>query len=381
LKIARLVSSFPEDHRISGGLLPNIYHLSKEEIERGHETVIFTSGSAEAGSEYLDGIPIVRAGKPRLSRFFLGEWLLRSLRETGFRPDIIHSMNAMPLGWLYDPKWAKEIGASCVLSVHTPVLMKRPPALNYGYLTNTEYALLLKRLCRRVDFTIAVSRFVRRELVQIGTPRDRIAIAPSGLGIELFPPQEFPFLNPRKTVLYVGRFAKIKALRNLLLAARILRDQEGSAPGFLLVGGTPDDDDYDSVLSSISELDIEDIVTLVPPVEHQSISRIYDSCDCFVLPSNQEPLGKVVLEAMCSFRPVVAARAGGIPDIVWHGKNGLLFESDNPHSLAEEISRMLDSPKEAYKMARRGVSFAGRFDWRKISDMYLQAFNRALEMK
>jgi len=380
LKIARLVSGFPPDFNISGGLLPNIYYLSQEEIKSGHETAIFTSGEPREG-ENIDGVPIYRTPKAPLSRVFLGEMLIKTIKKTGFTPDVIHSMNAMPLGWLYQPEMSRQLGAKCVLSIHTPVLQTEGFSPSMRYIINTEYALLLRRLVKLVDLNLVVSRFVKRELVATGVSEKEIRIIPSGLRNEIFKAR--PLKEPGKrgiTCLYVGRFARIKGLGTLIRAARIIRDRGDFEVRFLLVGGTPGDDDYLRVRRMISDLGLQHTVIMCPPVTHHEIPNTYGQCDCFVLPSNREPLGKVVLEAMSSHRPVVASDAGGIPDLVWDGKTGLLFESGNPESLATRLCEVFRNRSRVRKITRRSVGFTKRFDWGEISRMYIDAFNLALEM-
>lgn len=377
LRIARAVSAF-DSARIRGGLMPNIYYLSKEEIKAGHETMIFTCGGGKA-YEQFDGIPIYRTRRSRLSRFTLGPMLLRAIKRSGLAPDIIHSMNAMPLGWIHNPRAIEAIGARCVLSVHTPVIQNEPFSMSNRYLVNSEYALLLKRLARTVDLNIAVSSFVKRELVAAGVPETRVRIVPSGLRSDLFEASPFPDFAPEAlNCLYVGRYARIKGLDTLIMAAKMLKDSGNVRARFNLVGGAPGDDDYHLVRRMVFGEGLQDTVTLTPPVDHQRIPDLYRSCDCFILPSRREPLGKVVLEAMSSRRLVIASRAAGIPDLVWNGKNGVLFDPDSPESLAKAITAVAFRKREAMKMASRGVGFSRRFDWRNISRRYVEAFESVL---
>ncbi len=375
MRIARLVSSFPEGGALTGGLLPNIYYLSTEEIRQGHETAIFTFGKGD-GQEMEGGVCVYRCGQPKLQRLLLGRALLRTIRRTGFRPDVMHSMNAMPLGWLYEPGDARRIGARCVLSVHTPVIQTDPVSLSRRYLLNAEYALLLRKVAARVDLNVAVSRFVKRELVSIGVSEERIQVIPSGLKTDLFSPESM-CLATQSDCLYVGRFALIKGLNNLVRAADILA-RRGKPVRFLLVGGSRSDDGYNALTASIAKHGLEDYFTLMPPVDYKGIHDLYKGCRCFVLPSTREPLGKVVLEAMCSRRPVLASDAGGIRDLVHHGKNGMVFKVGDPASLADRLSEILDDPKLALKLASRGVRFAKDFDWAQVSRMFLEAFESTL---
>jgi len=374
LRIARLVIDFPESHRLSGGLLPNIYYLSRCELEKGHETVIFTYGRGLFSKEQFEEIPIYRVPKPRVSRIFLGRSLLSAVRKTGFRPDVIHSVNATPLGWLFNREAAKRLDAKVVLSVHTPVLRHDKFRPEKTYLLNAEYFFLLRRLSRIVDLNIAVSRFVKKELVAIGVASDRVTVIPSGLNYSLF--SKGPARRSGHTpfrCLYVGRFARIKSLDVLLNAALYLKQL--SAPvRFTLIGGTPRDDDWKKVNHLLSEFGLREMVETKPPVPHCELVHYYRSHDCFILPSSREPLGKVVLEAMASCTPVIASDSGGIPDLVSNGINGVLFKSQNPAALAHAIIDLMNRPKDAGKMASRGKVYAASFDWKEISRRYVEAF-------
>ena len=78
--------------------------------------------------------------------------------------------------------------------------------------------------------------------------------------------------------------------------------------------------------------------------------------DVCVVPSVIEPLGLVALEAMAAGTPVVAAKTGGLPEIVEHQHNGLLVESRNPEELADAIIQMARSESERRRMGENGRS-------------------------
>jgi glycosyltransferase involved in cell wall biosynthesis len=71
-----------------------------------------------------------------------------------------------------------------------------------------------------------------------------------------------------------------------------------------------------------------------------------------VVPSRYENFPNTVLEAVALGTPIVAARVGGIPEIVAHRSTGCLFNAEDPRSLADELSWMLDHPDEAAAMGR-----------------------------
>jgi glycosyltransferase involved in cell wall biosynthesis len=84
------------------------------------------------------------------------------------------------------------------------------------------------------------------------------------------------------------------------------------------------------------------------------IPEIMPLFDVFVLPSLNEGMGRVLVEAMAAGRPVVASRVGGIPDLVRHGETGLLVAPRDELKLAANISLLLSNPDKADRMGAMG---------------------------
>lgn len=96
----------------------------------------------------------------------------------------------------------------------------------------------------------------------------------------------------------------------------------------------------------------------------QDLSEAFASADVFVMPSETETLGFVVLEAMASGVPVVATRSGGIPDLVQHEITGLLYEPGDMATCALYVSRVIEDPKFARKLSVQARKEAENWDWR-----------------
>ena len=84
------------------------------------------------------------------------------------------------------------------------------------------------------------------------------------------------------------------------------------------------------------------------------IPEIMPLFDVFVLPSLNEGMGRVLVEAMAAGRPVVASRVGGIPDLVRHGETGLLVTPRDDEAIAASISLLLSNPRKAERMGEQG---------------------------
>ena len=84
--------------------------------------------------------------------------------------------------------------------------------------------------------------------------------------------------------------------------------------------------------------------------------------DLFILPSRIEGLPLSLLEAMSSKLPVIASNISGSAEIVEHGKNGLLFKSENHTDLAEKIMFLYKNREEMKRLAQEAIETAHRFD-------------------
>jgi D-inositol-3-phosphate glycosyltransferase len=84
--------------------------------------------------------------------------------------------------------------------------------------------------------------------------------------------------------------------------------------------------------------------------------------DVLVVPSWAEPFGRVAAEAQRAGTPVLAARAGGLVDVVHHGQDGLLFPARDPDALAEQLQSVLIDPELRARLASAGRVSAQRFD-------------------
>src|SRR5439155_27018103 len=89
------------------------------------------------------------------------------------------------------------------------------------------------------------------------------------------------------------------------------------------------------------------------------VAAALDDSTLLVLPSRSEGMGRVIVEAFCRARPVVASRVGGIPDLVHDGTNGLLVEAGDTDGLADALVLVLDERELAERLGAGALSSAG----------------------
>ena len=103
--------------------------------------------------------------------------------------------------------------------------------------------------------------------------------------------------------------------------------------------------------------------------------------DLFILPSNKEGIGGILLDAMDRALPIVASRAGGVPEIVRDGENGILIDVGRASELQDAILRLYSDAALGTSMGARGRQFSRDFSADVMASRYLQLYEQAVEVR
>ena len=104
----------------------------------------------------------------------------------------------------------------------------------------------------------------------------------------------------------------------------------------------------------------------------------YAQADVFVMPSLVEAFGVVFLEAMASGIPVIGARAGGVPELIDHDRNGLLIEPGDAGGLTELLLRLLTDTPLQERLRKAGLETAQQFDVERMMQCTYQVYQNVL---
>ncbi len=178
-------------------------------------------------------------------------------------------------------------------------------------------------------------------------------------------------INDDKLLLFVGRFVPYK---NLIFLIRVFKETLKEHPGIrlMLVGEGPFEK---RIKKEVKKLNLAKNVVFTGNIPHNSIAQYYWSADALVLPSSYESFPLVVIEAMACGLPVVAAKVGGIPLIVEHGKNGFLANNNDVEGFKNAIIALISNKKLCGEMGRRNrEEVLVKYDWmesaRKLKKIY-----------
>ena len=243
---------------------------------------------------------------------------------------------------------ARKLSLPLIYHVHSPV--GRDSNRRFKNWINTQ---IENRNLRRVDAMICVSSSLKEYMKELGHPEQKLFVVPNGVPcVDEVP--ERPTPSAPWVIGTVALFRPRKGTEVLLEAVAELKSR-GVRCKIHAVGPfeTPE---YEKQIHDLAtQLEVDDLIEWTGFTKNALAE--FPKMDLFVLPSLfGEGLPMVVLEAMASGVPVVAADVEGIPQALRHETDGLIFEPGNPSDLADKLQRMIEA----------------KFDWQAMRNSALQ---------
>ncbi len=244
----------------------------------------------------------------------------------------------------------------------------------YGRLRSIYLQRAVRAAVRRSRLVIAVSEEAKRQaVVMAGADPARVRVVHHGL-----PPLEAPgpAAAAEPYILTVTTLYRYKNVSRLLLAFALLRAKHQIAHRLRIVGGDADMTGAD-VRREALQAGVAEWVDLYGAVRHEELSAHYAGASLFVYPSLEETFGLPPLEAMSLGVPVVAARAGAIPEVV--GDAALLVDPLNVEDMARGMAEVLLDSGSAAKLVQLGYARAAKFTWSAAARRTLDALHEVAE--
>lgn len=209
-------------------------------------------------------------------------------------------------------------------------------------------------------------------------PRDRIRVFPLGMA-ERPRPTSGRARTTHRAILTVARLDSRERMKGIDEVLQAVHRLQAHRPELIytIVG---EGDDRPRLERVVRELGLDDRVEFLGRVGDDELTSIYDSCDIFAMPSAQEGFGLVFLEAMAAGKPVIGALAGGIPEVVEHGRTGLLVDYGDVDGLALAIDRLAADGDLRSRLGRAGrARFISAFTEEAASARLLALVQEALD--
>lgn len=214
------------------------------------------------------------------------------------------------------------------------------------------FMLLLPEKIRAATFVACVSHFGRAQAMRLVEPEQwhKLSVVRCGIELDRLPERQPPADGALLRVVSVGRLSPEKGYVGLVAAfAKVI--ERGTRAELRLIG---DGQERARIEQEIRRHRLESSCTLLGRLPEPDVLREVARADVFVLPSFMEGLPVVLMEALGLKVPVIAPCVAGIPELVEHGKTGLLFSPANWDELTEHILTLLNDGHLRERLAEAG---------------------------
>ena len=366
-----------------GGGAGNATRQTAIELQKmGHTVHVLTSRlPGQAKIQHSGPISIFRVFSTRRSIHECGWIGVISYIVSGFfkqirlarihKYDIYHYYFGLPTG---------------LLALYTHWILKKPYIISLrgsdvpGYDRTRRYLqplhfLLRPLLCyvwRNAAYVIGLSQNLRALAHEV-SPTTDIGVISNGIDSTLFPRKDSIVRIGPVRLICVCRLVQRKGLKFLIEAMRELRNDGVTLE---IVGAGESEKE---VRDLIDGYDLNENILLTGYVPRSRIATRYQEADIFLLPSISESFGQVLLEAMSCGLPIVASRAGGIPETVEHGTGGLLVEPGSSRDIVNAVRLLAHDPVLREKMAHYNAERAReQYSWTAVALEYASLYQNAV---
>lgn len=228
---------------------------------------------------------------------------------------------------------------------------------------------LVRRIWRSAAQVFAVSESLRDLALQTW-PEGSIEVIPNGVDLDFFQPSQrlaAPNAKDRKNLLVIAQLIERKGIQYLLEAIALLPPTLRGQISLTVCGVGPYEQELRWKAESCGLLEQVEFAGLV---KHEQLPTRHRAADLFVLPTLQEGLPLALLEAMASGVPVLATSAGGIPQLVRDGENGVLVHPADVPALARALEHMLTNDALLARLRVAARASVEPWSWSRLWDRY-----------
>lgn len=355
-----------------GGTELVVLDLASRMVELGHDVTVVTSD--EPGSpadEVFRGIKIKRIPLRRVGKFRFPPGAYTDFVTKGDW-DVIHVHGQRVWSSDYLFKRLPRSGAGKVFTAHG---FHQWHMFGKGIVERWYYERHLPKALRAFDRIIALTTAERDELVGWGVDASRIVIVPGAVNAKEFetrPPLGFRArhgITKKHMLLYVGGFYDNKRVDQLVEAASLVKsDAELVVIGRDQTGGALEQE----MRELAKKLDAS--VRFLGQLPREEVVQSFFEADLFLLASQFEGYGIVLLETMAAGVPFVATPAGGAPDLAELGAGVIARDAKE---MASEIDRLLALPDERARMGATGRAYALQANGHNLATQHQEIYEQA----
>jgi phosphatidylinositol alpha-1,6-mannosyltransferase len=377
MRLAFVTQDFPP---VRGGIQTWALEIAMRLARRCERfTVIAPVAEGAEAADAALGFRVIRTGTPNTLVLRCAPALARLVTREGYDRTLHAQWSTAPAA-----RVLRRLGKieKVTIAAHGRELLLEPWA-RIGT-AQRGYDRVRRRELAAADCVLAGSHYTAELAGELGASPDRVRITRFGTDPERFRPLDAaPLrarleLGARPVLLTIARLVPRKGIDSVLA---VLARVRASVPdvAYVVAGDGPDRERLEQLARREG---VMDIVRFAGAIANDELPSWYSLGDVFVMPSRSDPpdvegFGIVFLEAAACERPVVAARAGGVPDAVADGVSGMLVEPGDAEGLARALVELLrDSARRADLGRRARERVLSEFTWDRVAERTFEALER-----
>jgi len=299
----------------------------------------------------------------------------RLLRRTTGRYDVVHDNQSLGYGLLA----VAHRGIPLVATLHHPISRDRRVDLDQAPTRRRRFALrrwysfvaMQAQVARRIPVVLGVSDAAAADATaDFHLAPGQIRVVPLGVDTGLFAPSGSRV--PGRLVAVASADRPLKGVVHLLEAVAKLR-VERPVELHLVARLDP----HGPTRRHITELGLDDAVTVSSDLSDEALATLLASAQVMCVPSLYEGFSLPTVEAMSCGTPVVASRAGALPEVV--GDAAVLVAPGDPEAIAAAVGALLDGPDERARLGTRGRErVLALYSWASVARRTVEAYDEAI---
>jgi len=404
MKIAILTNEYPPN--VYGGAGVHVEYLTKEllKIDNGkHQVKVICFGNQDINENKLSVKGVsnefkIDTKKKKHEKFL--ETMINNVITAGILDDVdivhCHTWYTHFAGLL-----SKQLlDIPLVLTTHSLEPHRPWKVEQLGKAYNAS-SWIEKTAYGNADGIIAVSSAMKKDVSELyDIENDKVEVIYNGIDLDQYKPEidkniliKYDIDQNKPFILFVGRITRQKGIVHLVNSIKYINEDVQ----IVLCAGMPDTKEIEIEMKNAVDLAKEEtknnIIWIPEMLPKPDIIKLYSMATVFVCPSVYEPFGIINLEAMACKTPVIASEVGGIPEIIIHGKTGLMvpiefsktdeFSLENPikfeKDFAKAIDNLLKSPEKIKEMGENSrIRVENIFSWQSIAEKTIRFYEKTI---
>jgi len=233
-------------------------------------------------------------------------------------------------------------------------------------------------LFTKTDLILSISSYNYKNLVKFGVNPRKISYHPVGIDMAQFSIRDKPGKRDGITILTVARLAEVKGLKYGIEAVyKLMKKRNNLHCKYYIIGEGTLRKDLELL---INDFKLNERVFLLGAMSRDGVIRHMEDADIFILPSVNEALPVVLMEAQAAGLPVVATKVGSVDEVVKDGETGFLVPACDSDVIAERLEYLIEHPDLWLEMGRQGRKLIEeKYDIKKLNHKLVEIFQRLIE--